>query len=80
MLVRKEKRELSTATPPLEGGADYNLTDRIKSFQLRYFNGQAWSDDWDSRSQRSMLVPKAVEITLVLDEGSVYSTQVEVGR
>ncbi|HEY6011251.1 MAG TPA: type II secretion system protein GspJ [Nitrospirota bacterium] len=79
LLIRKEKRELSTDSPPLEGGRDYELTDRVKSLKLRYFNGTTWSDDWDNRSQRSAQLPKAVEITLLLDDGSVYSTQVEVG-
>ena len=79
-LIRKEKREINADTPPLEGGTDYTLTDRIKSLRLRYFNGLMWTDDWDNRSQRSLLPPKAVEITLVLDEGSLYSIQVEIGR
>jgi len=78
-LLRKEKRELNKDTPPLEGGTDFMLTDRIKSLQLRYFNGLVWTDDWDNRSLRSAALPKAVEITLVLDEGSFYSMQVEVG-
>jgi type II secretion system protein J len=78
-LIRKEKREISTDAPPLEGGTDYNLTDRIKSLRMRYFNGLVWTEDWDNRSQRSLLPPKAVEITLMLDEGSLYSMQVEVG-
>ena len=58
---------------------DYALTERIKSLRLRYFNGLAWSDDWDNTSQRSLQLPKAVEITLVLDDDSLYSTKVEVG-
>jgi type II secretion system protein J len=80
MLIRKEKRDLSPDTPPLEGGEDSTLTDRIKSLRLRYFNGLAWTDDWDNRTQRSLQLPTAVEITLVLDEGFLYSMQVEVGR
>jgi type II secretion system protein J len=79
MLIRKEKREFGTDSTPLEGGMDYALTGRIKSLRLRYFNGLAWSDDWDNTSQRSLQLPKAVEITLVLDDDSLYSTKVEVG-
>jgi len=79
-LLRKEKRELSRDSPPLEGGVDFMLTDRVKSLRLRYFNGLVWTEDWDNRSQRSLLLPKAVEITLVLDEGSLYTMQVEVGQ
>jgi type II secretion system protein J len=80
MLIRKEKRDLSTSTPPLEGGEDSTLTDRIKSLRLRYFNGSTWTEDWDNRTQRSLQPPNAVEITLVLDGGFLYSMQVEVGR
>jgi hypothetical protein len=80
MLIRKEKRDLGPGNPPLEGGEDSTLTDRIKSLRLRYFNGSSWTDDWDNRTQRSLQLPNAVEITLVLDEGYLYSMQVEVGR
>jgi hypothetical protein len=80
MLMRKEKRELSKDNPPLEGGMDFSLTGRIKGLRLRYYNGSTWADDWDNRTQRSLRLPKAVEITLALDDGSLYSTQVEVGR
>ncbi len=77
MLVRKEKREFSTDNTRLEGGVDYALTERIKGLLLRYYNGSTWTDDWDT--QQSQQLPKAVEITLVIDDGSLYSTQVEVG-
>jgi general secretion pathway protein J len=79
VLVRKEKRELGTDNAPLEGGIDYTLTERVKSLRLQYYNGSTWTDDWDNTSQRSLQLPKAVEITLALDDGSLYSTQVEVG-
>ncbi len=79
VLIRKEKREFSSDNTPLEGGVDYALTERIKSLRLRYYNGSTWTDDWDNTSQRSLLLPKAVEITLALDDGSLYRTQVEVG-
>jgi type II secretion system protein J len=79
VLIRKEKKEFGTDNAPLEGGIDYTLTERIKSLRLRYYNGSTWTDDWDNTSQRSLQLPKAVEITLALDDGSLYSTQVEVG-
>ena len=78
-LIRKEKRLISDDLPPLDGGTDYTLTMRVKNLRLRYFNGAQWSDDWDNRSSRSVTLPKAVEIMLTLDDGSVYSTRVEVG-
>jgi general secretion pathway protein J len=79
VLIRKEKREFGTDNTPLEGGIDYALTERVKGLRLRYYDGSMWTDDWDNTSQRSLQLPKAVEITLALDDGSFYSTQVEVG-
>ena len=78
-LIRKEKREFGTDNTALEGGTDYTLTERVKGLRLRYYNGSTWTDDWDNRTQQSLQLPKAVEITLVLDDGSLYHTQVEVG-
>jgi type II secretion system protein J len=78
VMVRSEKRELSSDQPPLEGGTDYIITDRIKGFRLRYFNGLTWSDEWDSRTLQ--MLPKSVEIALEFTDGSSFITQVEVGR
>jgi general secretion pathway protein J len=75
-LYRREKRELSKDVPALEGGVEYEITDRVKSLQLRYYDGSNWSDAWDKSLSK---VPTAVEITLTLDTGKVYVTQVDVG-
>ena len=75
-LFRREKRELSKDVPALEGGIDYEITDRVESLQLRYYNGSTWTDAWDKSLSK---VPTAVEITLTLDTGKVYVTQVDVG-
>jgi len=78
VMLRREKRELSKDSPALEGGVEYEMTDRVEGLQLRYNNGSAWSDEWDSRKQGNM--PKVVEIFLTLGDGSSFVTQVEVGR
>jgi type II secretion system protein J len=78
VMVRSEKRELSSDQPPLEGGTDFIITDRIRGFRLRYFNGLTWSDEWDSRTLQ--MLPKSVEIALGFADGSYFITQVEVGR
>lgn len=79
VMVRNEKRELGKdQPPPLEGGTDFIVTDRIKGFRLRYSNGIAWADEWDSRVLHTL--PKSVEIALEFADGSFYITQVEVGR
>ncbi len=73
IMMRREKRELSKDVPALEGGIEYELTDRVASLQFRYKSGSTWSDDW-SRND----LPHVVEITLLLDNGSVYVTEVPV--
>ncbi len=77
-LMRREKRELSKDTPALEGGVEYEMTDRVVSLQLRYYDGSSWVDEWDSRTRQRL--PNVVEIKLLLDDGSDYITQVDVGR
>ncbi len=74
MLMRREKRELSKDVPVLEGGVEYPLTDRVDGLQFRYNNGSTWSDEWNVRTA----LPKIVEITLLLDDGSLYVTEVDV--
>lgn len=76
VLVRREKREFNEETPPLEGGVEYELTDQVESLRLRYWSGGSWSDEWDSR-QRAVL-PRAVEIVLVMAGGGVYATSVDI--
>lgn len=77
-LFRREKRELSKEVPPLEGGVEYEITDRVASLQFKYMDTSLkWNDEgWGSRQT----VPKAVEIVVILDTGKVYTTKVEVGN
>jgi hypothetical protein len=82
-LFRREKRELSSDTPALDGGVEYEITDRVASLQFTYSNnGLTWTDDgWDSRSLSfGQKPPKAVEITIALDTGNVYTTRVNVAN
>jgi type II secretion system protein J len=78
VMMRREKRELSTASPAGEGGYEYEISDRIKFFQLRYnqTGGNTWLDEWNSTTQNSL--PKFVEIALTLESGMTYSMDVEV--
>ncbi len=78
VLYRREKRLLSPDTPALEGGDEYELTDRVDHLRLRYSTGTDWSEEWDSKTRRN--TPKEFEINLVLTDGSAYTTHVEVGR
>jgi type II secretion system protein J len=77
VMMRREKRELSKDVPVGEGGIEYEITDRVKFFQLRYnAGGDTWYDEWNSVSKN--MLPQFVEITLVLDSGMTYSTYIEV--
>lgn len=77
MLYRREKRELSSDVPPLEGGIEYEITDRVAGLQFRYLSVSDWTDEgWEQKRA----IPKAVEITLTLDSGKVYTTRVDVGH
>jgi type II secretion system protein J len=76
IMMRREKRQLSVAVPALEGGVEYELTDRVKSLQFLYYNGNVWSNEWATGTT----LPNAVQISLLLDDGSTYITKVDVGR
>jgi general secretion pathway protein J len=77
-LYRREKRELSADAPPLEGGVEYEITDRVEGLQFRYYNGTTWVDEWDTRTLPGL--PKTVELALTFDSGKVYVTQADVSR
>ena len=82
-LFRREKRELSKDTPALEGGDEYEITDRVESIKFTYLNNSlTWTDNgWDSRSSTfGQKMPKAVEIAIALDTGNVYTTRVDVAN
>ncbi len=78
IMMRREKRLLSKDSPALEleGSDEYPLTDRVKSLQFRYKSSSTstWSDEWSVKTA----LPKIVAITLLLDDGSVYVTEVQV--
>ena len=77
-LIRREKRELNKNSTLLEGGTDYEVTDRLTELRLRYHDGSTWIDEWDSGSK--LRLPKAVEIRLTQADGSSFLTRVEAGR
>jgi hypothetical protein len=78
VMMRREKRELSKDVPAGEGGYEYEITDRIRSLQLRYsqMGGGTWLDEWNSTNRNSL--PKFVEIALTLESGMTNTMYVEV--
>jgi type II secretory pathway component PulJ len=75
--MRREKRELSTDFPPLEGGVEYEITDQVDALQLRYSNdGSNWVDVSGSKSPCTpTAIPAIVEMTLLLKSGKQYVTE-----
>ncbi len=83
VLMRHDKRELSNDIAPLEGGVEYEITDRVEELHLRYLRSGSTSfveELGNSGPCLSGALPKAVEISLTLDDGSLYTTRVDVGN
>lgn len=78
VLIRREKREIDGDSTPLEGGTDYEVTDKIDELRLRYYDGSTWSEEWHSSSK--LKKPMAVEILLTQADGSSFLTRVDAGR
>ena len=71
VLVRRVNRNLradggSMLIDLAEEATEEPLLGGVRSFELRYHDGYAWLDDWDSFAHGDVL-PLAVEITLELD-------------
>lgn len=56
-------------TEPLKGGTLVPIYTRVKRFNLRYFDGNEWKEEWDNKQANAY--PKMVEITLEIgyDDG-----------
>ena len=78
LLVRKVVRNLLTqSTTP---NPDVEVICRgVGGFHLRYYNGDAWADTWDSTQQDNTL-PAAVEVTLTLDRDGGPVAEPDGGR
>lgn len=72
------RREQLPQEPPFdEGGGTFEITDRIKSLNLSYSDGEDWFDEWDSQGQNEFMtgkLPKLVRIELILQEEDTITT------
>jgi type II secretion system protein J len=74
VLIRKVIRDLISDQAP---NPDVEVICRgIDGFNLRYFDGTAWTDTWDSTAEDNTL-PAAVEVTLTLDRDNGPSQNVD---
>ena len=63
ILYRRE--QLFYDDRPLEGGKLTELYDRVKSFNLQYYDGTQWLDDWNNVTKNKKL-PQAVSVKLII--------------
>jgi len=76
LLVRRE--QIPARAPYDDGGEGIEITDRIKSLDLSFSDGEDWFDKWDTGSaaeHEAGKLPRQVRIELVLEEGDLTVTQ-----
>lgn len=73
VLFRRE--QVPVQAPFDEGGADAEVSDKVTSLSLRYYDGAEWQDTWDStdtlHEHMTGKIPQAVEIELVMEDGDI---------
>lgn len=74
------RSESSLSSSSSSAGEVHEVGGRIKSFTLRYFDGEEWRESWDSTEEKK--IPAAVEaqlVFLVRGEGErTFSSLVEI--
>jgi general secretion pathway protein J len=77
VLVRRVTRNLMPSSEPVVD--EEILCRNVRSFALRYYDGVAWQEDWDSTTLEDNL-PLAVAITLELGEANADAATKRVTR
>ena len=52
-----------------ELGEEELLSDAVTGFNVRFFDGEAWADAWDTTEEGSGVLPRVIEVTLDLFGG-----------
>ncbi|UCF89107.1 MAG: prepilin-type N-terminal cleavage/methylation domain-containing protein [bacterium] len=72
------RREQNPAEAPYdEGGVSIEVTDRLKSLDITYSDGEDWFDNWDTESaaeHEAGKLPRQVRVELVLENGDLTVT------
>ncbi|HOJ21682.1 MAG TPA: type II secretion system protein GspJ [Armatimonadota bacterium] len=64
---------------PLEElGEEELLSDAVTGFNVRFFDGEAWADAWDTTEEGSGVLPRVIEVTLDLFGGDGEENGVSV--
>ena len=75
ILLRRE--EIPARAPFDEGGQEIEITDRLRSLDLTFSDGEDWFEKWDTESDaehEAGRLPKQVGIVLVLEDGDLTVT------
>lgn len=75
LLLRRE--QIPARTPYDEGGGAIEITDRLKSLNLEFSDGEDWFERWDTQSaaeHEDGKLPRQVRIELVLEDGELSVT------
>lgn len=74
--ILSRRTQVPPEIPEDNGGVAYELSRRVRSLDLRYYDGEDWMDEWDSqdvsREHTFGKLPREIEIELALggDEGT----------
>ncbi len=75
LLLRRE--QIPAQSPFDQGGEAIEITDRVKSLNFTFSDGEDWFDKWDTQSaavHEAGKLPRQVRIELVLEEGDLTVT------
>ncbi len=68
ILLKRQRRNLLATV--LDDATEETLLVGVVAFGVRYFDGEAWQEEWDSAEYGDSL-PVALEVTLELDQRSL---------
>ena len=75
LLLRRE--QIPSEAPFEEGGPSVEITDRIRSLNIEYSDGEDWFDTWDPESaaeHEANKLPRQVQVELILEDGDLTIT------
>ena len=75
LLLRRE--QIPARSPFDEGGGAIEITDRVKSMNFTFSDGEEWFEGWDTESaaeHEAGKLPRQVRVELVLEEGDLTVT------
>jgi hypothetical protein len=81
VLMRREKRTVGGSEEDIAADAtEYEITDAVRSLQIRYLVGAEWKDEIGSAAACDDKSLTGAEITLTTQDGRVFMTQVDMVR